>query len=86
MTKQEKIRKGIRAFFESNFYDDKWHQPIWSLDFAVEKFITDTLHSQGVVIKAKCPDCAWSQFKDEVVGMTPCDSCNSTGYIIEPLI
>ena len=53
MTKQEKIRKGIRAFFESNFYDDRWHQPIWSLDFAVEKFITDTLHSQGVVIKSK---------------------------------
>ena len=45
------------------------------------------LHSQGVVIKVKCPDCVWSQFKtDESVGMTPCYHCNSTGYIFEPLI
>ncbi len=32
-------------------------------------------------IKRKCPDCQWSEFKDgEVVGMTPCHTCNSTGY------
>jgi len=45
------------------------------------------LHSQGVVIKIKCPDCEWSQFGDgESVGMTPCFSCNSTGYVFKPLI
>ena len=45
------------------------------------------LHSQGVVIKVKCPDCNWSQFVgEESVGMTPCHTCNSTGYLIEPLI
>ncbi|KKN71472.1 hypothetical protein LCGC14_0420510 [marine sediment metagenome] len=38
------------------------------------------------MIKVKCPDCEWSQFSDEMVGMTPCYRCNSTGYIIEPLI
>jgi len=43
-------------------------------------------HSRGVVIKVKCPDCEWGQFGEEAVGMTPCYSCNSTGYIIEPLI
>ena len=44
------------------------------------------LASQGCVIKVKCPHCSWSQFTNEVVGMTPCFSCNSTGYIFEPLI
>jgi len=33
-------------------------------------------------IKIKCPNCLWSEFRDgESVGMTPCFSCNSTGYI-----
>lgn len=42
---------------------------------------------EEMYIKAKCPDCAWSQFKEwEAVGMTPCWSCNSTGYFFEPLI
>ena len=46
------------------------------------------LHSQGVEVRVKCPDCAWSQFGEEAVGLTPCYcySCNSTGYIVEPLI
>jgi len=36
--------------------------------------------------RVKCPDCAWWQFKDgESVGMTPCPTCNSTGYILKPL-
>jgi len=36
--------------------------------------------------QVKCPDCEWSQFKgEEGVGMTPCDRCNSTGYIYEPV-
>lgn len=43
--------------------------------------------SQGAVLKVKCPDCNWSQFVgEESVGMTPCHTCNSTGYIYEPLI
>ena len=44
------------------------------------------LSQRGVVRKVKCPNCEWSQFKDEVVGMTPCYSCDSTGYVEEPLI
>ena len=35
-------------------------------------------------LKTKCLYCSWSAFKDdEVVGMTPCPNCNSTGYIYE---
>lgn len=46
------------------------------------------LHSQGGMLKVKCPNCEWSQFEDEVVtlGMTPCYRCNNTGYVYEPLI
>ena len=44
------------------------------------------LQELGVVIKAGCPHCSWSQFTNEVVGMTPCFYCNSTGYTFEPLI
>ncbi len=44
------------------------------------------LHSHDVMIKVKCPDCAWGQFFEETVSMTPCYTCNSTGYRIEPLI
>ena len=44
------------------------------------------LKSQGVVQKVECPDCTWSQFQDgESVGMTPCLSCNSTGYITKEI-
>jgi len=36
--------------------------------------------------KVKCPDCCWWKFKDgEVVGMTPCLRCNSTGHTYEPV-
>ena len=37
--------------------------------------------------KVKCPDCNWSEFIDcaYAVAMTPCDRCNSTGYIYEPV-
>jgi len=44
------------------------------------------LHSQGVVRKTRCPDCEWALFGEKSVGMTPCYSCNSTGYIIKPLV
>ena len=44
------------------------------------------LDKLGAVIRVKCPDCSWYKFEDEVVGMTPCHSCNSTGYIVKPLI
>jgi len=35
--------------------------------------------------KVKCPDCCWIQFLgwEGTVGMTPCDRCNSTGYIFK---
>jgi len=70
MTKQEEIREWL----EHNFHETN------------ARVILDYLHSQGVVIKVKCPYCAWSSFEDEPVGMTPCEYCNSTGYVIEPLI
>ena len=34
----------------------------------------------------KCPHCSWSEFSgEESVGMTPCRTCNSTGYIYEEI-
>jgi len=34
--------------------------------------------------KVKCPHCSWSEFgAGEVVAMTPCSSCNSTGCTYE---
>ena len=48
--------------------------------------ILSYLHKEGAMINVKCPNCEWSQFGDEAVGMTPCFYCNSTGYIVEPLI
>ncbi len=46
------------------------------------------LADAGVVIKVKCPDCEWSQFVEsyESRGMEFCLSCNSTGYLIKPLL
>ena len=36
--------------------------------------------------QVKCPDCTWSQYQDsEPCAMTPCDRCNSTGYILVPV-
>lgn len=52
----------------------------------VEEDIMSYLHSQGAELRTKCPDCEWSQFEGELAGMTPCHSCNSTGYIMESLI
>ena len=46
-----------------------------------------TTQQEWLYRRVKCPDCEWSQFQDgEAVGMTPCLSCSSTGYIFEPLI
>ncbi len=37
---------------------------------------------RAIAQKVECPDCAWSQFVgEEGVAMTPCNSCNSTGFI-----
>ncbi len=90
MTKQEAIRliidsridrellKFARLIVDNSDWD--------TLAVVSREEIKHILDSQGVVRKVKCPDCSWSQFKDEAVGMTPCHRCNSTGYIIEPLI
>lgn len=43
------------------------------------------LEEQGANHRVKCPHCSWSQFTDEVVGMSPCIECNSTGYTFKPL-
>ncbi len=78
-------REGIyKILIDQNCYTDpqrlEWEKK-------VPDIILTYLHSQGYVRKVKCPDCAWAQFSpDEAVGMTPCYSCNSTGYITEPLI
>ena len=79
MTTQDEIMEGVENIRREALGDD------------CAGYLTDNilsyLHSQGVVIKVKCPDCEWSQFVDEEsVGMTPCYSCNSTGYLIESLI
>lgn len=75
ISKQEKIRGGIEHLL-ATFTGEG--------DFTTE--LLDYLHSQGVVVRVKCPDCEWGLFVDGAIGMTPCYSCNSTGYIIEPLI
>lgn len=95
-TKQEEIREGIaRRMFESEMNRDQvfgadTRRKAWRREKAeyLARAYNDLhwLHSQGVLIKARCPDCAWGQFGEEHVGMTPCHSCNSTGYIYESLI
>ncbi len=36
--------------------------------------------------KIKCPDCCWGVVVSaELFSMAPCDRCNSTGYIYEPI-
>lgn len=36
--------------------------------------------------RIKCPHCEWSILKgEEMVGMTPCLNCNSTGYIFKEI-
>jgi len=86
MTEQEAIREELCKL--GHYFMGKY----FGRDISVKQFnekINETLshlRSQGVMLKVKCPDCEWSQFKGESVGMTPCFRCNSTGYIFEPLI
>ena len=87
MTKQEEMHWDTalaRIIIESELLPPK--TPYWKV-VELAKSILKYQNSQGVVIKVKCPDCEWSQFVDEEsVGMTPCYSCDSTGYLVEPLI
>lgn len=96
MTKREEIREGVaeriyKWYFRNSQLND-WGE--WSkvssatrgMILAITDMVLEYENSQGIVIKVKCPDCCWSQFGDKVAGMTSCLSCNSTGYIIEPLI
>jgi len=79
MTKQKEIREGMVkqiGYIKLSTMDASWH---------TDQMLS-YLRSQGMVIRVKCPDCEWSQFGEEAVGMTPCYSCNSTSYIIKPLI
>jgi len=90
MAIQEEIREGI-ARKQAKFDDWDWDTQLSKVDKGMYLRYADKLlsylHSQGVVVKVKCPDCEWSQFVGgESVGMTPCHTCNSTGYIYEPLI
>jgi len=90
MTKQEEIREGMAKLTEDRFRIPAESAGLtWDTNFncMLASNIMEYLHSQGVVMKIKCPDCEWSQFGDkESVGMTPCFSCNSTGYMFKPLI
>ena len=78
MSKQEEIREHLIELLEQT----TTHEP----PSKVVDAILWVLNEDGVVIKVKCLDCEWSQFGEEHVGMTPCHSCNSTGYTVEPLI
>ncbi len=91
MTKQEEMRGVIDAHTDDVCLypnrDCEWRQGGWCVhDENAYKCLMKRLDELGVVIKVKCLDCSWSQFEGESVGMTACYSCNSTGYIIEPLI
>ena len=86
MTKQEEIREGIKKIFLATYHAGTISVSISDVLEVSTQELLELLHSQGVVKKVKCPDCEWSQFGEEHVGMTPCFSCNSTGYILEPLI
>jgi len=71
MTKQEEIREGLMGILAIS-------------NVSVEnklKIALEYLHSQGVVIKVICPACSGTG--DYFFG---CKTCDSTGYIIEPLI
>ncbi len=79
MTKQEEIAEQIFCWLEEM-------QKAELSPLIVTQKILKYLREQGVTTRAKCPDCEWSQFGDEMVGMTPCYHCNSTGWITEPII
>ena len=50
------------------------------------KWFNQWLEGVGASGKVKCPDCAWNLFQGaEHIGMTPCNHCNSTGFITESL-
>jgi len=88
MTKQEEIREGVykilKRHVKASIIQGEYLDGCTQL---ASDEIVQYLHSQGVVIKLKCPDCVWSQFADGgAIGMTPCYCCNSTGYTTEPLI
>lgn len=94
-TKQEKIEEGTLAILideAENYW--LYNLSILSREAGSEKaylrkvteLILAYLDSESARLMVKCPDCEWSQFGEEVAGMTPCYSCNSTGYIIERLI
>lgn len=94
MTKQEEIREDVaRTFYEAS---DVSKTIAWldlpketkdSFFYKGDNLLYRLQDLYGVVIKVKCPYCKWTEFKeDDYVGMTPCDTCNSTGYIFEPLI
>ncbi len=65
--------------------DGEWHEASPEFQETVRR-IDEGLKRKFVSMR--CPaGCAWGQFPDEEpVGMTPCHSCNSTGYVFEPLV
>lgn len=83
MTRQQKIREGLHNALQGDNPTVVGEPCPYCRDTEIA---LNYLDSVGAVLKVKCPDCEWSQFIDEAVGMTPCPSCNSTGYKIEPLI
>ena len=88
MTKQEEIKRGIAEIVVTTLIDETDYLESPELNQIAGDIvgkILSYLHSQGVVIKVKCPSCVFSQFGDEAVGMSPCFECNGTGHKTEPL-
>ena len=87
MTKQEEMLRVIKGILLMKIPAEFRLKTPEQIAFFRAEYIISVLNEYGVVTKVRCPDCNWSQFVgEESVGMTPCYSCNSTGYLIEPLI
>lgn len=88
MATREEIREGIPKLIGDMYYEKYGKEMVHTEqdDEFVERLLT-YLDLKGAELKVKCPECEWSEFGGEdTAGMTPCLSCNSTGYIYKPLI
>lgn len=98
MTKQEEIRKGIEQLIIDSYKELQDLNNLDPISHNINKAIRVVLfeqsnkgmvklHSQGLMIKVKCPNCVWAEFEGEMsIGMASCPRCDCTGYIYEPLI
>ena len=75
-----RVHNGSLKYFNyQRKMDVAWQHPFLRDSFGFAKQI---LFGNNLAKKIKCPSCEWYQFEDDdFVGMTPCDNCNSTGFI-----